>query len=70
MTLSATFLGFLLGATFSIIRAVLIVHAGTFERSLLPWITFSLMVPILAVAPIVIVVARATAGMQRSRERT
>jgi NitT/TauT family transport system permease protein len=56
VTLSATFLGFLLGATFGIILAVLIVHARTLQRSLLPWIICSQMVPILAVAPIVIVV--------------
>jgi NitT/TauT family transport system permease protein len=54
--LSATFLGFLLGPTFGIILAVLIVHARTLQKSLLPWIICSQMVPILAVAPIVIVV--------------
>ena len=36
--------------------AVLIVHVRTLEKSLLPWIICSQMVPILAVAPIVIVV--------------
>jgi NitT/TauT family transport system permease protein len=56
VTLSATFVGFLLGATFGIILAVLIVHARTLQKSLLPWIICSQMVPILAVAPIVIVV--------------
>jgi NitT/TauT family transport system permease protein len=56
VTLSATFLGFLIGATFGIVLAVLIVHARTLEKSLLPWIICSQMVPILAVAPIVIVV--------------
>jgi NitT/TauT family transport system permease protein len=56
VTLSATFLGFLLGATFGIMLAVLIVHARTLQKSLLPWIICSQMVPILAVAPIVIVV--------------
>jgi NitT/TauT family transport system permease protein len=56
VTLSATFLGFALGATFGIILAVLIVHARTLQKSLLPWIICSQMVPILAVAPIVIVV--------------
>jgi NitT/TauT family transport system permease protein len=56
VTLSATFLGFLLGATFGIILAVSIVHARTLQKSLLPWIICSQMVPILAVAPIVIVV--------------
>jgi len=56
VTLSAAFLGFLLGATFGVALAVLIVHARTLQKSLLPWIICSQMVPILAVAPIVIVV--------------
>jgi len=56
VTLSATFLGFVLGATVGIVLAVLIVHVRTLEKSLLPWIICSQMVPILAVAPIVIVV--------------
>ena len=56
VTLSATFVGFLLGASFGVFLAVLIVHARTLEKSLLPWIICSQMVPILAVAPIVIVV--------------
>jgi len=56
VTLSATFLGFVLGATFGIVLAVLIVHARTLQKSLLPWIICSQMVPILAIAPIVIVV--------------
>ena len=56
VTLSATFLGFLLGASFGIMLAVLIVHIRSLQKSLLPWIICSQMVPILAVAPIVIVV--------------
>jgi NitT/TauT family transport system permease protein len=56
VTLSATFLGFLLGAGFGIILAILIVHIRSLQKSLLPWIICSQMVPILAVAPIVIVV--------------
>jgi NitT/TauT family transport system permease protein len=56
VTLSATLLGFLLGAFVGILLAVAIVHARTLEKSLLPWIICSQMVPILAVAPIVIVV--------------
>jgi NitT/TauT family transport system permease protein len=56
VTLSATFLGFVLGATFGTVLAILIVHARTLQKSLLPWIICSQMVPILAVAPIVIVV--------------
>jgi NitT/TauT family transport system permease protein len=56
VTLSATIVGFALGAVVGILLAVLIVHIRTLERSLLPWIICSQMVPILAVAPIIIVV--------------
>jgi NitT/TauT family transport system permease protein len=56
VTLTATVVGFLLGASFGVVLAVLIVHWRTLRKSLLPWIICSQMVPILAVAPIVIVV--------------
>jgi NitT/TauT family transport system permease protein len=55
ITLSATLTGFLLGTAFGIVLAVLIVYVRTLQKSLLPWIICSQMVPILAVAPIVIV---------------
>ena len=56
VTLSATLAGFAIGVVFGIVLAVLIVHVRALEKSLLPWIICSQMVPILAVAPIVIVV--------------
>jgi NitT/TauT family transport system permease protein len=56
VTLSATLVGFAIGAVFGIVLAVLIVHVRTLEKSLLPWVICSQMVPILAIAPIVIVV--------------
>jgi NitT/TauT family transport system permease protein len=56
VTLSATLLGFALGALFGIVLALLIVHSRVLERSLLPWIICSQMVPVLALAPIFIVV--------------
>ena len=56
VTLSATVVGFLIGAVAGVILATLIVHLRTLQKSLLPWIICSQMVPILAVAPIVIVV--------------
>jgi NitT/TauT family transport system permease protein len=56
VTLSATLTGFLLGTAFGVILAVLIVYVRALEKSLLPWIICSQMVPILAVAPIIIVV--------------
>jgi len=56
VTLSATAVGFAIGALFGIVLAVLIVHMRTLEKSLSPWIICSQMVPILAIAPIIIVV--------------
>ena len=56
VTLSASTAGFLLGAFLGIGLAVLIIHVRTLQKSLLPWIIASQTVPILAIAPIVIVV--------------
>ncbi|WP_445503101.1 ABC transporter permease [Microvirga sp. G4-2] len=56
ITLSSTLLGFCLGALLGIVLAVLIVHVKTLERSLMPWIISSQTIPILAIAPIIIVV--------------
>jgi len=63
VTLSATLLGFMLGALLGVALALLIVHSRVLERSLLPWIICSQMVPILALAPIFIVVLGAI-GLQ------
>jgi len=63
VTLSATFLGFILGALLGIALALMIVHSRVLERSLLPWIICSQMVPVLALAPIFIVVLGAI-GLQ------
>ncbi len=59
VTLSATLLGFVFGTGFGIGLAVLIVHNGAMDRSLMPWIIASQTVPILAIAPMVIVVLNA-----------
>jgi NitT/TauT family transport system permease protein len=56
VTLSATALGFVLGTLLGIGLALMIVHSRVLEKSLLPWIICSQMVPILALAPIFIVV--------------
>jgi len=63
VTLSATLLGFVLGALLGIALALMIVHSRVLEKSLLPWIICSQMVPILALAPIFIVVLGAL-GLQ------
>jgi NitT/TauT family transport system permease protein len=56
VTLSSTMVGFAFGTLLGILIAVGIVHVKALERSLMPWIIASQMVPILAVAPMVIVV--------------
>jgi NitT/TauT family transport system permease protein len=63
VTLSATLLGFALGALLGIALALMIVHSRVLEKSLLPWIICSQMVPILALAPIFVVLLGAM-GLQ------
>ncbi|CDZ34766.1 ABC-type nitrate/sulfonate/bicarbonate transport system, permease component [Neorhizobium galegae bv. officinalis] len=56
VTLSSTVVGFTMGTLTGILIAVGIVHLKALDRSLMPWIIASQTVPILAVAPMVIVV--------------
>ena len=56
VTLSSTLLGFLMGTALGILLAVGIVHVRTLDRSLLPWVIASQTIPILALAPMIIVV--------------
>jgi NitT/TauT family transport system permease protein len=56
VTSSATLLGFVMGTLLGAVLAVLIVHSRTLERSMFPWIIASQTVPVLAIAPIVIVI--------------
>lgn len=56
VTLQSTLTGFLIGIVAGIGLAIAIVHVRLLERSLMPWIIASQTVPILAVAPIIIVV--------------
>ena len=56
VTASATLVGFLFGALLGIVLAAGIVHVRTLDRSLMPWIIASQTVPILAIAPMIIVV--------------
>lgn len=59
ITLSATLLGFGMGTLFGIGLAAFIVHNQAMDRSLMPWIIASQTIPILAIAPMVIVVLNA-----------
>jgi NitT/TauT family transport system permease protein len=56
VTLSSTLLGFVMGTVLGILLAVGIVHVKTLDRSLLPWVIASQTIPILAIAPMIIVV--------------
>ena len=56
VTLSSALLGFGAGALLGVALAVGVVHVRTLERSLMPWIIASQTVPILAIAPMIIVV--------------
>jgi NitT/TauT family transport system permease protein len=56
VTLSATLAGFALGAGLGIMLAVWIVHDRTVDASVMPWVIASQTIPILAIAPMIIVV--------------
>ncbi len=56
VTLSSTLLGFALGVALGIALAVAIVHSRLLSTALMPWIIASQTIPILAIAPMIIVV--------------
>ncbi|QQR38793.1 ABC transporter permease [Devosia rhizoryzae] len=55
ITLSATLLGFAFGTSLGVLLAVAIIHNDASDRSLMPWIIASQTVPIVAVAPMLVV---------------
>lgn len=55
ITLSATLLGFVFGTALGVVLAVVILHNDAADRSLMPWIIASQTIPILAIAPMVVV---------------
>ena len=56
VTISSTLVGFVMGGVLGILLAIGIVHVPTLNKSVLPWIIASQTIPILAVAPMIIVV--------------
>ena len=56
VTLSATMAGFALGTAAGLLLAVGIVHSRAMDMSVMPWAIASQTIPILAIAPMVIVV--------------
>ena len=59
VTLSSTLLGFAMGTILGVVIAVGIVHVPALDKSFLPWIIASQTIPILAVAPMIVVVLSA-----------
>lgn len=59
ITLSSSMLGFAMGTVLGILLAVAIVYNEALNKSLLPWIIASQTIPILAIAPMIIVVLNA-----------
>lgn len=56
ITLSTALLGFAMGTVLGILLAVSIIHNRALDKSLMPWIIASQTIPILAIAPMIIVV--------------
>jgi len=56
VTAESTLWGFALGTLLGLLLSVCIVHSRTLDRALLPWIVASQTVPVLAIAPIVLVI--------------
>lgn len=56
ITLSATLMGFGMGTVLGIFLAIGIVHNRAMDKSLMPWVIASQTIPILAIAPMIIVV--------------
>ena len=57
VTLASTLAGFLSGTLLGVLLAVGIVHVRSLDKSLMPWVISSQTIPILALAPILVVVA-------------
>ena len=55
VTAESTLWGFVMGTLLGLVLSVCIVHSRTLDRALLPWIVASQTVPVLAIAPIVLV---------------
>lgn len=59
ITLSSTLLGFFMGTVTGMMLAIFIVENKAMDKSLMPWIITSQTIPILAIAPMIIVVLNA-----------
>lgn len=56
VTAGAALTGFVMGVALGLALSICIVHSPTLDKALLPWIVASQTVPVLAIAPIVLVI--------------
>ncbi|QYX55813.1 ABC transporter permease [Roseovarius sp. SCSIO 43702] len=63
ITLEATLWGFVLGIVLGVALAIAIVHSRTMDRSVMPWAVISQTVPIVALAPMIVVLSN-TVGIE------
>jgi NitT/TauT family transport system permease protein len=56
ITLEETVLGFAIGSALGILLAVLVAHLAGLEKSLMPWVVASQTIPIIALAPMIVVI--------------
>jgi len=56
ITAGSTVVGFAMGLVVGVVLAVGIVHMRTLESSIMPWVIMSQTIPILAIAPMVVVI--------------
>lgn len=54
-TMKEAIYGFVMGTTFGLLLAVIFVHSGFLERGLMPFVVASQTIPILAIAPMVVI---------------
>ena len=55
VTLEATLLGFALGSLVGVALSLLVVHVPSLDRSMMPWVIASQTVPVVALAPMIVV---------------
>ncbi|MEE3316738.1 MAG: ABC transporter permease subunit, partial [Pseudomonadota bacterium] len=70
ITLKTTLLGFVTGAVFGVALALGIVHSRTLEQSVMPWAIISQTIPIVALAPMIIVLSNAVGIENREVPKT
>lgn len=56
VTAQSSLLGFVMGTLFGLLLSAGIVHSRTLDRALMPWIVASQTIPVLAIAPIVLII--------------